>query len=138
MLVLEFYVDDDRFLIPVTAVESIMAIPSNTAFIPRHDDIRVELFSHRGTITPLIDFNLLLDSTQSTRNQVITFLIDNRFFAFYITDVGSVLSVDSDRVTDVERPTSFIVGRCEISGKIYSLIDPAAIADRVRKSARIA
>ena len=124
MLVLEFYVDDDRFLIPVTAVESIMAIPSNTAFIPRHDDIRVELFSHRGTITPLIDFNLLLDSTQSTRNQVITFLIDNRFFAFYITDV--------------ERPTSFIVGRCEISGKIYSLIDPAALADRVRKSARIA
>lgn len=138
MLVLEFRVDADRFLIPVTAVESIIEIPSNTVFIPRHDDIRVELFSYRGTITPLIDFNLLLDSTQSSRNQVITFLIDNRFFAFYITDVGSVLSIEPNHIATVEHLTMFITGRCELSGKIYSLIDPGALADRVRKSARIA
>jgi chemotaxis signal transduction protein len=136
MLALEFSVDNDKFLIPATAVDSVTAPPRNTAFIPRHDDIRVEMFSYRGVITPLIDFNLLLGAAQIDRSQVLTFFIDNRFFAFYISDVGSVVTVTSDMITEKHDPVSIILGRCEIDNQIYSLIDVDAFFDRVRKSAR--
>ena len=137
MLALEFVVDGINYLIDATFVDSIMLPPRETAFIPRHDDKKVELFSFRGEITPLINFNMLLGNEQRGKDNVMTFFIDNRFFAFYISDIGSVLNIDDDEIHPHNHPTSCMRGMYESpSKKLYTVVDTLKFTDLIRKSAR--
>ena len=137
MLALEFSVDNIDYLIDATFVDSIMTPPRETAFIPRHDSVEVELFSFRGEITPLLNFNALLDLPQKGKDIVMTFFLDNRFFAFHVSSIGSVITIEESQILAHRHPTSITTGLYESpTNKIYSIVDTHKFHNMIQKSAK--
>ncbi|GKU23548.1 chemotaxis protein CheW [Clostridium folliculivorans] len=126
MQVVVFKISDELFAVETSKVQSITDMTEVTKVPKAPEHIR-GLINLRGSIIPLLDINLLLNISKSSKVQsnIIILNVDDEQVGISVDEVEEVLEIDEKLIQRLENEKyqSYVKGIVNFDDKLVTLVD---------------
>ncbi|GFP77128.1 chemotaxis protein CheW [Clostridium fungisolvens] len=130
MQVVVFKISDELFAVETSKVQSITDMTEVTKVPKAPEHIR-GLINLRGSIIPLLDINLLLNISKSSKVQsnIIILNVDDEQVGISVDEVEEVLEIDEKLIQRLENEKyqSYVKGIVNFDDKLVTLVDISKI-----------
>lgn len=129
---LTFYTGGEGYAADISAVTNIIDIPEIT-FVPMLPDYIKGIINLRGKVVPVIDIAVRFSGSAEqydSHSCIIVFTVRGSSVGFLIKDIGDVIDVAPEQISDTHDPKSFVKAIVSMENDVYyKLIRPEEIVE---------